>query len=348
MFRITTISIAALVSMGIASAGQIEIGGTTGLTNAYITTADGGVGSVDASAAYEQNYDNVLFSHATNGVAPVPYVGYTQTGSAAGTMTDKSTNAVNAEGAGGVTFSMIDEGTTTGNSKNFWYIEEGAVPSSYITVPIGQYGVTDVWTLLNTLEANTLNSNRDVTMLFTFGTTASGGSTDVVTVKLNNSTDSTTPTGNVTNSVDCNPVITNPCGGVSSPSSGPYLSSQPNFAVTGAATGASITIDADNLFQYSYTSATGPYANTTGNLTMDDQGFLFGNLQLGGALAGLTNLDTYLVSVQIKEVGGQDPQAAFGLSAVTVDTVVPEPSTVALLLAGFGAIGIGSFRRKKA
>jgi hypothetical protein len=91
------------------------------------------------------------------------------------------------------------------------------------------------------------------------------------------------------------------------------------------------------------------YANTSGNVVLDDQGFIFNSLNLTGTgFTGLTNLDTYLVSVQVKEVGSGDTGAFLGLSAITVDSPVPEPSTVALVLVGLGAVGFGALRRKKA
>ena len=42
MFRLTIVSTLGLVAVIAANAGSIEIGGASGLTNAYLTTAGGG------------------------------------------------------------------------------------------------------------------------------------------------------------------------------------------------------------------------------------------------------------------------------------------------------------------
>ena len=75
MFRTTTVLLLSMASAGIVSAGQIQLGGTNGLTNGYITGGCSGTSCVGGSIATgtEQNYDTVLFSGAkNNGVAPTP------------------------------------------------------------------------------------------------------------------------------------------------------------------------------------------------------------------------------------------------------------------------------------
>jgi len=329
MFRITSISLAALVSIGVASAGQFQIGGVNGLTNTYVTS---GVGSTDGGAASESNYNNVLFSHTSNGVStPLAYSTYNQTAGEKGTITD-----------GAVTFAMINDGVTgSGNSKNYWSVSQGGTPANFITVPIGIYGVADVWTMINT-DLATFASGQDVTLMFNFGTTANASTVDSVKVLLNDSTNSTTATGETRNAVDCNPVTTDPCGSTANanPSSGPVLSST-ILTPTSGATG-TVSFSSHNLYTF---------AGTTGNVNLDDQGFLFNSLNLTGAgFSGDTNLNTYLVSVTIREAGNLDTNATLGLSAITVDSdpPVPEPSTVVLFLAGLGAVGFGKFRRRKA
>src|ERR1700688_338211 len=88
MVRVTIISALGLITAVAASAGSIEIGGPSGLTNNYITQGAGAVCAAGAGACVtgstggfvQKNFDNVLFAGATNGTAPVPFSGYTQTG----------------------------------------------------------------------------------------------------------------------------------------------------------------------------------------------------------------------------------------------------------------------------
>jgi hypothetical protein len=78
---------------------------------------------------------------------------------------------------------------------------------------------------------------------------------------------------------------------------------------------------------------------------LDDQGFLLGTLVLPGVG---TNLNTYLENIKIQEQSGPSfPSEALALSAITVDTAAPEPSTVIMFLTGLGAIGLTRFRRSK-
>ena len=58
----------------------------------------------------------------------------------------------------------------------------------------------------------------------------------------------------------------------------------------------------------------------------------------------------YLVSIGVQETeysGSEATLSLTGLSAITLDTAAPEPSTWALLLGGFAALGIGGFRRRR-
>lgn len=325
MFRITIISLAALASISIASAGEIQIGGSTGLTNAYITS--GGcsgagpcvTGSIGSSTT-EQNYDTTLFSGFYTGS---PYTGYNQTTAEKGTLTDPTS---------GVVFSMIDDGTSGGNSNNFWELPEGGSPVQQITIPIGVYAVTDVWTLMNDIASDA--GMVGATVIFNFGTTSNASTVDSISVKLTNTNNSATAAGSIRNSIDCSPATTTPCEGTATPAIGPFLSS------TTYNSGA-ITVDADNVFSHSFGDS------QSGTVNLDDQGFFFNGISLAALGTGDTNLNTYLVSIQIKESTTMPAGAAAALSAVTVDTV-PEPSTVFLVLAGLGCVGFGAFRRKKA
>jgi hypothetical protein len=100
----------------------------------------------------------------------------------------------------------------------------------------------------------------------------------------------------------------------------------------------------DLMVPFTYTSASGAYASSPGGqVFLNDQGFVLGDISLADLGVGDTNLNTYLVSVQIREVGVTAAAGeAVGLSAITVLTT-PEPSTVLLFLAGLGAIGLARY-----
>jgi len=322
MFRTTTIfSMLSLASVGIVSAGQIQLGGANGLTNAYIASGCATVGPCVAgsiAAGTEGSYAGTLFSGANISTQPP-----------SGTITDTLNN---------VTFSTINDGV--GN--NVWVLPNNAsnLAAATMTIPVGVLGVTDVYTMINAMFGPS-GPGRDVTLFFNFGTTSNATTTDQVEVKLNNSTNSTTASGQIRNAIDCAPV-TGACGGVSPAASGPTAASTLSSTLP-AGTTAGLTVTTNNVFTATYTTATGSFAGSTGAVNLDDQGFLFNNVSLASLGVGDTNLNTYLVSIQVREAGVTTSD--LGLSAITLDTV-PEPSTVVLFLAGFGAIALGRYRRK--
>jgi len=341
MYRITTLAAVAICSVMVASGGQIQIGGVNGLSTAYITApntiagqnttgcAGGGTCVTGSVGAYtEQNYDNVLFAGATNsGTPPTPYTGYNQTAAAVGTLTDPTNN---------IKFSMIDDGAGSNGSNNFWQgTQANFTPcaSPQITIPVGVYGVTDVWALLNT-ELSGANAINTTTLTFTFGSQASGGPTEAVIVKLSASNDNNTPTNEMQNAVLCVPA--NSC----TTASGPTLGE----ASIVSSIGASVTVLTDNVYTSLFNNGALPgYAGaTSGNVVLDDSGFFFNGISLS-ALGG-TNLTNYLQSVSVKESGAVNGVSE-ALSAITVEPV-PEPSTIFMFLSGLGAIGLARFRRK--
>jgi hypothetical protein len=338
-----------LVPAGIVSAGQIQLGGTSGLTSAYITSGCSGSSCVAGSLgtlspATEQNYDTVLFSGASNGgVAPTPYSTYNQTAPAAGTITDTTNN---------VTFSMVNDGTTGGQSNNYWSLPDASGHTQNVmTIPVGVFGVTDAWTMINDALARSF-PRQDLSVVFNFGTSSNSGTTESVLIRTVNSNDSSTDAGQVRNAVDCvNPAQT--CGGVTSPASGPLSpSGTPDERLNGVLQATpTVTVATNNLYSFDYASATGAYAGSTGSVNLDDQGFFFNDISLAALGAGDTNLNTYLVSIQIKEVGTAALAGeAVGLSAITLDTAsgssTPEPSAWLLFGVGLGAIGLTRYRRK--
>jgi PEP-CTERM motif len=308
MFRIAIVSGITLFAVVAANAGQIQIGGVNGLTSSVVT----GAGCTQGGPCTEKSYVPVLFES-----APV-----TVTGGA--TLVDNA-----ADGGSGVTFSKIND---TGD---FWALPISS-PAAILTIPIGQFGVTDVWTMINDIEATKAN---DVSVVFNFGTSATVTS-DSVTVKLGDA-DGVSATGQVRNALVCN-------GGCAESS---------QVGLTSGTVINGVTVMADNVWSQPYSIlCQGPLAiassvssstacGAQGTAYLDDQGFFFNGLSVG---AGLTNLNTYLVSVQVKEIatGG----GGSGLSAITIDTAAaaatPEPSTVLLFIAGLGVVGLGRLRKR--
>lgn len=347
MHRFNLASILVLGAAATAYAGQIQVGGTNGLTSSYITSncavanclnAPAPQNQVQSSpAAYsEVGYQTVLFADAANGNA-TPSVG--------STLTDTSAAAVAAAGAGGVTFDLINDGA--GN--NAW--SDGSSGHPTIDIPINLTDVSSVWTMINAengVGGTTANVYRDAWVTFDFASTA-GATTGLtsLTVKLNNTANGTPASGSIQNAIDCTAGC--PAGNYSLGANGSATDGASGMAVldTGSLTSASpntvetsqITVDTNNLLSFAYTSGG---AGTAGDVVLSDQGFIFSPTLLA-------SLPAFLVDIRIDETG-TTALSGVALSAVTVETVAisPEPSTILLLLTGLSVIGLAGFRRLRA
>ncbi|MGD1069862.1 MAG: PEP-CTERM sorting domain-containing protein [Bryobacteraceae bacterium] len=293
-----------LMIVASANAGQIEIGGSSGLSNTIIATPGGFT---------ESSFSSTMFAGAS-GTFTVPQ-----------TLTD---------GAHGVTFNLDSDGASGGNATEYWNGASDGTPSkNEITVPVNAYGVTSAWTLLN-LDAGNTTASRDDQVIFNW----SNGSS--LTVMLCANTAQCTAAGGnagaqiqIEDAVLC---LTN-CG---TGDYGPLANGTPYYDAFTSNTPAgfaasNVTVDTNTLFSEAFSDGSGQPA---GNVVLNDQGFIFSGATLANSLANT------LVSIQIKE---QDTTAGYavGLSAVTVNNTVPEPSTIVLLLAGLGAIGFRRLRR---
>jgi hypothetical protein len=344
-FRITMVSALALGSAMVVSAGQIQVGGTNGLTNTPTVVASCSGGCTD-----QNNYDEVLFNGLNNGTTPPqPYSTYNTNSANVGTIVDTNSNAVGAAGPGGVTFSMINDGVNSNacqsncdTSNNYWSLN-GYSSNQTAKIIVGVYGVTDVWTMINTALASAQTAgDRSVNVTLDFGPTATGAVTDAVLIKFVNSNDvGSNPNGQSQNAIACG---FDPCNGIATPASGLTISSVSITPVTmagnpGPPTYNPITLVSDNLFSYAYNSS------GNGTLQLNDQGMILGTLIFPNVG---TNLNTYLENIKIQEQSGASfPSESLALSAITVDTAAPEPSTIIMFLTGLGAIGLTRFRRSK-
>jgi len=337
--RLYFVAVVGLVSVAFVNAGQIQLGGTNGLTYNYITQGSGAVcaagsgnclaGSPGGNATapgngttgfLEKNYDVKLFQGAEeSSVLPTPYPTYSMSAGAAGTLGQ---------------FAMINDGTgTNGFSNNVWE----AATTSTITVPVGISDVTDVATMLNNIWG-TAGSSADTQVTFDFGSTSNASTfNNVVVVTLTNSPSGTSGLtgGQISSSINCS--TTSVCTLANGPVAG---TSTASATLNGNPTGG-VTVNDVNLFAtgnlYSNITA-GVFLGSTGNLNLDSEDFLLSSLVA-------PSLGEFLVNVKVTELTGGPGVSATALSAITVDTV-PEPSTVFLFLTGFGALALKRIRRK--
>jgi hypothetical protein len=334
--RLTSYFVAGLLSVAACSAGSIEIGGTNGLTATYIASGCSGAGPCapgSAGSFAEKNYDVKLFTSAENGSSmATPYPTYNQTAAEAGTLSSPF-----------ATFAMINDSVTGGNSENFW----NGQAATTITVPVGINNVTDVATMLSNVYGL---AGEDMTVVtFDFGTTSNASSyNDVVVVDLQNAGAlGSTPSGQIGTAIDCTTAgtfsVSNPCNstfavGALAASSTPTTTLNGN-PVTLTVNAANIATGLFGVNGNAYTSvAAGVFAGTTGNISLDAQDFLLGNLVAPSA-------GEYLVNIKVQELNGLAGTSNTALSAITVDTT-PEPSTILLFMTGLGALGLARFRRK--
>jgi hypothetical protein len=349
MFRITIFSVFALASAVVASAGQIQVGGATGLTTSYVTNGGASPNNACTGTCTDQNnYDEVLFQ-GLDGTTPAPGTHYSLGGPTVNsTITDTNANALAASPTG-ITFAMINDGTYentsscgvgalscgTPNSSNYWSLP-GDGTLSTLTIPVDQYGVSQVWSMLDTDYAGASNgapADRSITMFLDFGT-AGGTIEDSVRVNFTNTGDNGTGTGQIESSILCTSIA--PCDGIATPNTGPIQTTNP---ATLTANGVSVSASVDYLYSIKY-------AGTGNLLVLNDEGLNLGTINFAGIG---TNLNTYLVDIRVVEEGNTNYASEIGaVSAVTVLTAAPEPSTVFMFLTGLGAIGFAGFRRRKA
>jgi hypothetical protein len=247
--------------------------------------------------------------------------------------------------ASGPTFNLLGDGImgnefTNLDNSNYWYsLSTGTgANSATITIPVGIFGVTNVNTMLNTAGGNTtggtlgslLGDSAYASITFTFNSAADGSGTADGTETLllvngvtqRNIMDGA-GAGYANTLCGTNSSITGSCS---------YNVTDPNNSSTYA-------VVVGN--EWNSSANVGAATGDTSTMVLDYQDFpIFSEYQ--GA---------YLTSVSITDTGTASG-ATFSrevLSGVTVDTIssAPEPSTILMLLGGFGVIAVVSFRRRR-
>jgi hypothetical protein len=241
----------------------------------------------------------------------------------------------------GQTFAMLNDNGTT---QNVWV----STNSNMVTIPVGISAVGDAWLMLNNYWGTANEQDTDV--YFTFGSTSNATSgLTMVEVELTNANSTVTGgnSGQMRSAVSClsGNAGLNAYSTCENFAGGNILSSSnPTTLINGVPQPTGIQVLGDTIYSSGYTNTTATnFANTSGNVQLNDLGFQFGN-----AFDGL-----YLVSIGVQEnfpnlsSGSLNANlSATALSAITIDTV-PEPSTWSLLMGGIVAVGIGGFRRRQ-
>jgi hypothetical protein len=287
-----------------------------------LNNQDGITGSSFRSQNY-LNSTNVLFGHGTPN-NPLP---------------DSPTTCVTCQStlftpSGGNEFYLLGDNTTAdmGTSTNFWISTStgngtSGTTAGSIAIPVGVFGVSTVDTLLNTAVGlstggtqcitvnaqNCTNTNSYATITLTFAT----ASDFLNGITSNEATETFALINGVTQRN-----ILNGMGGSATTIASSYTATD-----IGTDLGTTANVAVKNV----YTTGT----STGSTMFLDEQIF--------PVLTQYQN--DYLVSITINDYGSASTSHEL-LSAITV-TPTPEPSTVAMLFAGLGAIGVARMRRRK-
>jgi hypothetical protein len=224
------------------------------------------------------------------------------------------TDTNNTAAGGNVTFGMLDDAA---NTNNYWSSPVSTTSTvSTMTLNVGEIAnVSSAYLLLSDYYGVSSAVNND-TVTFIFN---GGAFTDPV---------------NLTNGVNIDSVhdCTGPNAGATTPKACPTSPS-----VNGTTSSANTDIAYSSTYAEANNST--PFSGTAGTATLLDLSFNLSAFS-GDVLTGISVTDNNNLSMNSR----------LALSAVTVAganaTIVPEPSTVFLLLAGFGVIGFLGLRRK--
>lgn len=334
-------------ALGLAAIGSLNAGaltfvgsgtlGASGLTSAYINTATAGSGNttcigsqVSGSGAFsgcatamigngEKAYQSLLFSNTTPAVS-LP---------SGSTLTAQNgvQFAKDADAAGGTT------------ANNFW----AATLGSDLVIPVGVYGVADIYTMLNDYWG--ANGTSDISVTFNWSSTSSwgNGGTTGETYNLTSGTE-------IRSAVDC--ATTTNCK-TNGKTAGYQGESGEKTIGTGLGTSSYSNVSTSNVYQSpASTTLTGGgitgfagYTGQTVTLNLDSQTFAFGNNHANDYLVSIT-IHSAVNSAVYGTGAASTGNSRAALSAVSFDLVTPEPSTVLSALTGLAALAFIRRRRK--
>lgn len=312
-------------------AGQIQIGGTNGLTNSYVnsSTTSSCTGASD-TVSLAHGFTNCATVGTQTGVAEKNYVA-TLFQNATGVASP--TNSTFNGSVGGVTFSRINGDTIPAGSADYW--ATGTTATASIVIPVGIYGVDKVWTMLNDYWGGAGEvGNISVSFLFSG---ASNGTGTPIKFDLKNGATVRSAVGCTASVAACQTL--NPASGTP-------------MQIATTLTGAFAGVSASNLFTDTDNTTGSPvsvgsrYQNQSGiSMYLDQQLFDFGSNHLTEFLVSITVTDT--LTSGYAGYGGANPatnNSRAALSAITVEQA-PEPSTIFMALSALG--GLAYFRRRK-
>jgi hypothetical protein len=249
----------------------------------------------------------------------------------------------------GPTFNLLGDNifADRGKTDQMWVTASTGTTSAAtgnLTIPVGVFGVTSISTMLNTM----IGGSGAGTVCTTSASAQTNGSTgctgtnayadivftfeDSADFLAGNTNNLQTETLALINGVSQENML----GGTGL--SGSYTAQ--DIDQSGAAAGATYTVGLGNVWEGATTVAGngGTPANNTA-LALDYQTFpIFTNYQ-----------NLYLVSIAINNLGSTSQEVLSGVTLQTpVSTSTPEPSTMVMLLAGLGALGLSVIRRQRA
>jgi hypothetical protein len=311
----------------------------TGTITDVITSGTGGNNS-------EKAYSTNLYVGATGvtytGGSPDYFnatVGTTPQGESPNNATNQGLTAPN-----GVAFDMLDEGTANA-SANAWMSSSAANNTTSITVPVGIFGVTQAWTMLN--DEWGINGMSAVTVTFNFGssaTSATPGASIAYTLvegqTIRSAVDCTgsTATGSQTTQFfSTNTAGRTGCEALATSIGGTYN------ANTGSGTVSAFNV-ATGQYTGDTTTSTIEY-NTSGLLYLDAQQYNFGSYS-NDYLVNMVITDTSGAS--LTNINGSTAASSSRVALSALDVSTPEPSTYALLLSGIGLLAYMRRRRQAA
>jgi hypothetical protein len=313
--RLFSVLLLSAAAVSIASAGNLEIGGSLN-TSTGVSTGGLNAAYLAGTTWFEKGYSAVLFAND-------PISG----SSLGGSTVPDATSAIQqfTDMNNGVVFGMDSDA-----SDQFWASASGTTTgTTTITVPVGVFGATQANILLNDYYG--VNGTTDATVIFNFvtagavtDTLTNGNQIDSATQCAANSTFFTTPPAGGTATCTSFGTSTSNAGNVGNP-----IATTTDTAWNAIYTGNT---------NHNTTSTSGtPFGGTSGSLDLSDIQF---NLS---AYSGDT-----LTSITIKDTANNPDGSRLALAAISVQaplTATPEPSTIVLLAAGLGLVGFFGRRR---